>query len=460
MAGNISSLGIGSGVLTADVIDQLRAADESAIITPINNKIDLNQQKQDAYSLLTSLMTTFKSSASALSYDTIFDNKEVNISGDAEVTIDEGMSVESFSLETISLAKKDITKLGAIADRDTTTIASSSGVLTIGTEDESFEINYDATMTLQDLAQAITDAGGDTFSASILQTGEGAFNLVISSKETGEAQALTVTDTSGKLDAALFAAQDDVTNPYGYEKVQDGSDAVFKYNGIQASRPTNSFNDFLSGVNITLNKEGDFSNVNISLDKAPIVDEVQLLVDGYNELVSNLNDMTTSNQETGTEGVFNNDSFIKSIARDLSSMMTQFLRNDSLVNYGIALNEDGTMSFKSSVLESKIDNDADAVKKFFSGYSDEDGNFVSGIFNTIDESLNNYTAPGKLLTNYADALDTESKNFADSLASATASLDARYASMSSRFAAYDAMISRINAQFSSLQMMIDQAANG
>jgi flagellar hook-associated protein 2 len=457
MAGNISSLGIGSGVLTADVIDQLRAADESAIITPINNNIELNTQKQDAYSLLTSLMTTFKSSASALSYDTLFDNKEVNVSGDAEVTVDEGMNVESFSLETLTLAKKDITKLGAVADRDETLIAASSGVLTIANGDDSFEISYNATMTLEDLAQAITDAGGDTFSASILQTGEGAFNLVISSKETGAGQVLTVTDTSGNLDSALFTAQDDDTNPYGYEKVQDGTDASFKYNGILASRSTNSFSDFLSGVNITLNKEGDFSNVNISLDKTPIVDEVQLLVDSYNELVSNLSDMTLSDTETGKEGVFNNDSFIKSIARDLSAMMTQFKNGDSLVNYGIELNQNGIMSFKSSVLEAKIDADPTAVQKFFSGSTDEDGNFTPGIFNDIDEKLLGYTGANKLFASYATALDVESKNYAESLTSAKESLDARYSTMSSRFAAYDAMISRINAQFSSLQMIIDQA---
>jgi len=459
MAGNISSLGIGSGVLTADVLDQLRAADEATQIKPLNDKIELNQQKQDAYSLLTSLMTTFKSSASALSYDTIFDNKSVDVSGDAAVSIDAGMNVESFTLETIALAKKDVTKLGAMADRDTTSVASSSGVLTIANGSDSFEVAYDATMTLQDLAQAITDAGGDTFSASILQTGTDSFNLVVSSKETGADQALTISDTSGNLDAALFNAYDEDTNPYGYDKVQDGSDASFKYNGILATRSTNSFSDFVNGANITLKKEGDVSEVNISLDKAPIVDEVQLLVDGYNELVSNLNDMTDFNIETGAQGVFNNDSFIKSISRELSSMMTQLFNGDSLVNYGIELSQTGTMSFNSSTLEAKLDADPQAVEAFFTGSTDADGEFTPGIFTAINEKLDGYTGPNQLFSSFAESLDTESKNFAQSLERATASLDANYAAMAARFASYDSLISQINAQFSSIQMMIDQAAN-
>ncbi|MBN2816395.1 MAG: flagellar filament capping protein FliD [Campylobacterales bacterium] len=459
MAGNISSLGIGSGVLTADVLDQLRAADEATQIAPIAADIELNQQKQDAYSLLTSLMTSFKASASALSYDTIFDNKSVNVSGEATVSIDAGMDVDSFTLETINLAKKDVTKLGAMTDRDETLVASSSGILTIGSGEESFEVSYNSTMTLQDLAQAITDAGGDTFSASILQTGTDSFNLVVSSKQTGANQALTITDTSGNLDAALFNAYDEATNPYGYEKVQEATDATFKYNGILATRGTNSFNDFVNGVNITLNEEGDFSNVNISLDKTPIVDEMQLLVDSYNELVSNLNDMTDYKVETGVEGVFNNDSFIKSLSRELSSMMTQIFNGDSLINYGIELNETGTMSFSASTLEAKIDADPEAVQAFFTGSTDTNGEFSPGIFTNINEQLVGYTGPNQLFSSFAEALDTESKKFAESLENATASLDARYAAMAARFAAYDSLISQINAQFSSIQMMIDAESN-
>lgn len=461
MAGNISSLGIGSGVLTADVIDQLRAADESSLIKPITTNIDLTKQKQEAYSLLTSLMTTFKASASALSYDTIFEGKTVSLSGEgnSQVSIDDGYNVEPFTLETINLAKKDITKLGAVADRDTTKVASSSGTLTIGKGDQSFEVSYNATMTLQDLAQAITDAGGETFSASILRSGEDAFNLMITSKETGSENALTITDTSGNLSAALFSAKGDA-NPNGYEKVQTGSDAKFKYNGIEITRSSNTFSDLISGVNITLgDKLNEVTNVGISLDKTPIVDEMQLLVDSYNELISNLSDMTLSDTETGKEGVFTNDTFVKSLSRELSAMMTQFMNDDSLINYGIELSQDGRMSFKSSVLEAKIDADPDAVKRFFTGETDEDGNFTAGIFTQINESLDNYTGGRGLLSSYATALDTEAQKFADSLESATKTLDERYATMANRFAAYDAMIARINSQFSSIQMMIDQAAN-
>jgi flagellar hook-associated protein 2 len=450
----ISSLGVGSGVLTADVIDQLKAADEAAIVKPIDSKITLNTQKQEAYGLLSSLMTTFGASASALSDGVIFENKTVDISGEAEVTLDLGVNVDSFTLETISLATKDVTKFGSFSNKDATPVASGSGVLTINGK----EINYTSSMKLQDLAQAITDAGGDSFSASILQTGSAAFSLVVSSKETGADNALTIADTSGLLDSALLNPYDADTNPSGYEKVQTAADASFKYNGISMTRASNTISDLIIGLNMTLRKEGDISNVNIKLDKSAITDEMDNFVTAYNELVSNLNDMTTVNQEAGTQGVFNSDSFIKSISRELSKVVATFQDGNSLVNFGIDIDQNGVMSFNKATLESKLDADAEAVKLFFSGTYDDNGEPINGIFDTINEKVEGYTGYGNLFSNYEDGLKTEGTNLSKSKLSAEESLRIRYETMAARFAAYDSIINQINASFTSLQMTIDSAS--
>jgi len=101
MAGEISSLGIGSNVLTADVIDKLKANDVANTITPIDTKITLNKQKQEANTLLTSLMKTLKTNSANMADDLIFENKSVDISGTLGATITKGANVESFSLETM-----------------------------------------------------------------------------------------------------------------------------------------------------------------------------------------------------------------------------------------------------------------------------------------------------------------------------------------------------------------------
>ena len=461
MAGDISSLGIGSGVLTADVIDQLKSADEARIIDPIDKKIDLNKQKQDSYDLLDSLMTTFKSSTSALSYDTLFDNKTVDVNGDAKVTVDPGANVESFTLETDVLAKKDITKLGAVDSR-TSSIASGSGVLVLSIDGQDYNIDYDENTTLDSLAQSITDAAGTKIDASILETSEGKYSLVLSSQETGANQAITITDTddgtngTGSLDSALF----DDTVEDGYQKIQDGTDAVFKYNGITTTRSTNDISDLILGVDITLTKEGDFSTVTINQDTQKIVDEVQLFVDNYNTLMSNLNDMTAYDKDTGALGIFQGDSFVNGLKRDLTDAVTSRIGNGSLMDYGIEIDRYGVMSFDSSVLESKLETDSDSVKTFFTGGTDDNGNDVTGFFTSLDDKVKQYTGYNGLLTNFDTGLTKDATNLADSRARAQASIDSRYDIMTQQFIAYDAMISQLNASFSSLQMAIDAQANG
>lgn len=456
MAGSISSLGIGSGVLTSDVIDQLKEADKAKMVTPVEKKVTANQQKQDSFSLLTSLMTSFKASASALSYDTIFDNKNVSVTGDAQVSVEAGSNVSSFTLETVTLAKKDITQLGAVAS-SSSSVASADGTLTInGTA-----VSYTSGMTLDELAQAITDTVGSSVDASVLQTGTGQYSLVLTSASTGADQAITVTDTSGFLDAALFDPYDAATNPTGYQKIQTATDATFKYNGITATRSTNDISDLITGVSISLKTEGDISTVDISQDTSSVTDEMQNFVDAYNTLMTNLKDMTVYDAENGVKGVFSGDSFVKSLGREITNTITTVNGSgNSLLNYGIDIDRYGTMSFDSSVLDAALSSDSDAVKEFFTGGTDSNGDATTGVFENITDRINDYTSYGGLLSTYETSLKSEGTALSETLTRAQEMLDNRYAIMTKRFAAYDSMINKTNSMFSSLQMMIDAQANG
>jgi len=454
MAG-ISSLGIGSGVLTSDVIEKLKEADKTQLVKPIEDKISLNNQKQESFTLLSSLMNTLKGSASALSYDTIFDNKSVNISGSAEVDVSAGANVDSFTLETIALAKKDITKFTAISSKEAKvsdpSINGGAGTLSIG----SYNIEYDSTTTLSDLAQKITDESNGDIEASILQTGDGAYSLVVSSSQTGTDQALNISDSSGALSSVLM----DAGATDGYEKIQEASDAEFKYNGITTTRTTNKIDDLIIGVNISLKKEGDFSSVDIKQNTEPIVEEMELFVESYNALVQNLSDMTEYDEENATKGVFNDESFIKNIRRELSGIITGVSNNQSLMRYGLDLDRNGQMSLDTSTLKEKLASDPDGVKLFFTGGTNESGVETTGIFEQIDEKIKSYTGYGKLLSNFESGLKTDASSLSESYERAMLSLTSRYEIMEKRFSAYDSMISQINAQFSSLQMMINAEAN-
>lgn len=199
MAGTINSLGIGSGVLTADVIDKLKANDEANILTPVTNKITLNQQKGQALDLLSSLLNSFKSSASALDDDTLYQKRTVSGGNDyVSVSAAAGTEIKDFSLAVGNIAKKTVLQSSSYT-ATTSLIANGTGTLNLAIGGTNFSIDYASTTTLDGLKQAINDIAGTKATASILQTGTSAFSLIITSKATGQAQSISLSDITGQL---------------------------------------------------------------------------------------------------------------------------------------------------------------------------------------------------------------------------------------------------------------------
>ncbi len=570
----VSSLGIGSGVLTADIIDKLKENEKSATVTPIETKITAAQQKEDAMSLLESLVTTFKSNASALSQDTLYQKRTVSSgTDDVTVTAKDGTSIQNLSITDIALAKTSVQQSGSFADT-TSTIASGVGSMNINIDGKDIAIEYNAGSTLEDLKKSITDSDANNYlTASILQVGEEEYTLVLTSKDTGLDQNITITDDTGNLDTSLlstthksgtFAAADDfiansgstgtyditvgteapislayddtttltqlmesinsdaslqdvvhanivqegefdfklVLTPIGTQKdatitiadtvttgsgmlvgitdgamavgnlneVQAATDASFKYNGITITRDTNSFDDVLSGVSITLNTDGGSSDISITQDRQPIIDELNTFVASYNTLINELGDMTGADLDNGKVGVFNGDNTVRSIGRDITRLITSVNADgQSLAQYGIELNENGEMSFTPGGVDSEVDDgfdylmdqDSAAVATFFSGLTtvDDLGNSSRqvGIFEQLNIDLLKVTKNNGTLDLYTTGIKTEVTSLSEQHEKTLALLEARYETMTKRFIAYDGVINSLNAQSASLTQQIDMA---
>lgn len=463
MAGTINSLGIGSGVLTSDVIEQLRAADEARIVTPLENKVALQTQKEEAFTLIDSLLTTFKTSVAQLGNDTLYQKRTTDVlNGNLEVVAETGADVESFSLETVALAKPNIQQSGSFISR-TEPVATGSGTLSLDIGTSSFNISYTSATTLEELTQSINDETSGDITATIMRTGESSFSLILTSDKTGLDQNISILDTPDALGNGLVdALYDDVTPANGFTSIQDAQDSEFKYNGITITRSENNVSDLINGVTLTLKTEGETANVDIKQDSAAVATEMQLLVDSYNALQANIRDSTTSDTEAGTMGVFNGNAFINGISRDINSILVSTdTNNNSFVNYGIDLNRDGVMSFDQSTFDDKFSEDPTGIEQFFAGGIDTDtGNNITGLFETLNDKLNEYTKFGGLFDNFEVGLKKSTESVTQERTDAVARLDSRYQILTQQFIAYDSMISRLNSQFSSLQLQIQAQANG
>ncbi len=201
---SISSLGAGSGVLTSTVIDQLKAGDTAAIITPIDNKITLQKQKTSALSLLDSLLSTFKSSASAIGESGLYQKRSVTgNTASVNVTADAGVNVQSFSISDTQMALKNVIESGSFTTA-TNSIATGSGTMTLKVGGLSYDVSYTSAMTLDSLKDSINSAAGSSIKASTLQVGTNDYRLILTSIGTGVDQNITLLDsTDGSLNNTL-----------------------------------------------------------------------------------------------------------------------------------------------------------------------------------------------------------------------------------------------------------------
>ncbi|MDD2789795.1 MAG: flagellar filament capping protein FliD [Sulfurimonas sp.] len=454
MAGTINSLGIGSGILTADLIDKLRTADTDTIIKPLENKITLANQKEDAFNLLSSLMTTFKASAAALDSENLYLGRSVSGSTDAvSITTEGGSDLGSFNITDVSKAEKDVWNSNNIGVKSEAVPNLGAGTFSITIGEETFDIDYTASSTLNSIRDSINEKAGEKMTASVLQVGPDNYQLVITADNVN--QAITFSDSNTAADPLATSLE----TALGLNNIQPAKAATFKYNGIEITRSSNEISDLINGVKITLNKNqtvDESASISITQNTTAINSEMSIFVQNYNNLISNLQDMTNSDRESGAVGIFNGDSFVKSIQRELTTMMTQMNNKTgaSLIDYGIDIDSSGVMTLDTSILNTKLQADPKALELFFRGDSTNDG-----FFTKLNATMTDYTGYNKLLSNFSNQLSSAKDLLTTQYDKQTASLDSRYEILSKKFQAYDAIISRINSQFSSLQMMIDAEAN-
>lgn len=450
MAG--SSLGIGSGVLTADVLDQLRTADDTVILKPIEGKLAIAKQKEEAATLLSSFMTTFKTSTSSLGNENLYLGREVSGSDDfVSVTAQAGSDMQSFNITDVSKAEKNV--LSSVSSFSSTTdpiYFLGSGTLTVKIGTKELAIDYTPTTSLDSIKNSINDALGADITAKNLKIGDSTYSFSLSANNLNEA--ISFSDSN--------EGDDGLATILNLKSIQDAKPATFKFNGIEITRSTNDISDLVNGVTITLNKNqvagtdlvaGDSSSIKVGQSETAIKTDMELFVTNYNLLASNLKDMTLYDAENKVAGIFNSESFIKSITRELSNIISRTNTDGkSLTDYGIEISRDGVMSLDSSKFAEKLSSDPTALELFFRGDSETDG-----IFKTLDDKMQSYTGSSQLLSGFTTQLGTETANLISEYDKQKASLDARYETMTKRFTAYDAMISKLNNQFASLQMIID-----
>lgn len=445
MAGSLSSLGLGSqGVLSFDIIEKLRAVDDRARVAPIDRSLESVGTKLNDLSILTTMTASLKSATSVLSDEMSWLKRSSSVSGDsASIDVKAGAAVQNFSIEVNALARRDIIESKRFLSQEAT-FTTADDTININIDGSDYAMGVSANTTITQLKDEIFDKTNGKVIASILNVG-GAdpYKLILKSTDTGSTQDITV--------SSLGSAFVDL----GLNDLNKAQNASFTYNNITISRASNSFEDLIVGVSITLNEIG-LSSVAIKQNTTDILENLEAFVSRYNELMSNLNEATRFDRDLNASGTFQGVSEIVSMR---SMINRQLLSVDdegrSLANYGVALNSAGMLELDKSIIEEKLQSNPKDVESFFRGVSTADTVSV-GVFSKFNDRLGSLISGDRsTLALFEMSLENQKNSFQAERESTIKRLDAKYETMAARFMAYDRIINKLNAQFQSLSMMIE-----
>lgn len=360
---SISSLGIGSGVLTSDLVEQLVAAEREPKERRLNIKTEQAEAKLSAYGKLRSAVTELRLPMRQLgSADAMRAFSATSSGSNVSASVDSGVASRgTYNVDVLQMAQANAQAFQSVADRDSTSVG--AGTLTLAVGDKTTDITIDdSNDTLQGLANSINDADAGV-SASIINTGDG-YRLVLASDETGTANAINMsTDAAAGSDLANFVDGAEITTA--------AQDAELTINGIAVTKSSNTIDDVVDGVTFDITGTGS-SSVKVEQDTAAVAERVQAFVDKFNALQNTMNELTSFDPEKGEGSILTGDSTVRNIQNQLKRVLSDIVPGledanvRSLADVGISTNfETGELQFDSQRFQQQLTENPDDVTALF-----------------------------------------------------------------------------------------------
>ena len=408
MAG-ISSLGIGSGVLTSDLVDQLVQAEKAPAESRLTRDTERTQALISAYGKLRSAVTELRLPMRQLSNADSMRAFSATSSNEAiGVTVDSKKAGRgSYSIEVTSLAASQaLASRDVFSDRDATSVGQGTLSLTVAGKTPSVVIDS-TNDPLQGLANAINEAEAGV-SAGVVDTGSG-FQLVLSADESGTANAVSISvtgDNSGtdtdNLGLSRFAFNDSMDAEAGFMETIAAKDAVMKVNGIEVTRSTNSFENVIDGLSFDVSEVGS-ATVRVAQDFGSVADRVGGFVEKFNALQGTIQSLSGFSPEAGGS-ILTGDSAIRGLQNQLRQMLTSVVPGlekasvRTLADVGITTDfETGNLQFDREVFEEKLKAYPNDVTALFA----EEGRTTDNQVEFVTSSAN--TDPGTYAINVTQA---------------------------------------------------------
>jgi len=465
----ISTLGVGSGIDTAALIDQLLTAEfdakqktNSRQTAEVNSQISSIGQIKSQLSSFAGALATLTKGGTLSTQPTSSDTSVLNVSALPGAKL-AGLNA---SVEVRQLATTQSVSTNPFADRSTAigggtltiqlgTATVAGGAITDFTAGSSAAINVTIDpnqSSLDDIAAAINAANAGVTATVLTDTAGARLSIKGAS---GAANAFTITATEDP-DAPGLAALAVGVGATGTTVGSAAQDAIVAVDGVALRRPSNSISDLLPGVKFDLVSAKPGTTVTIGT-KAPtdaITQAISNFVDSYNNLLNLFNTATNAK-----DGVLYRDQPTRTAQRALAQLTATTLAPASskggprtLAEIGVATARDGTLSVDSAALAKALNSYPDSVEALFApGKGASDGGLAAAFQAIVDRATDATYGLGASEATYNKKLTA----LADASSKIDSDKDIEKTRLTSQFASAESRIAAYKSTQSFLQQQID-----
>ncbi|MCQ2032037.1 flagellar filament capping protein FliD [Stutzerimonas zhaodongensis] len=364
---------------------QLATYEVQSSLDRLNRNESRYKAQRDALNSLRTSMTTFKSAVTKLNSKTtsmLTNSATFSQEGYATATVGTTAKAGTYDFFVERLASKQQVAVQGLVD------GSLSGTLTLNTQ--AFDLSSYA--TLDEAATAINGAGLGV--QATLVRSNGAVSLVVTSGETGAANAFstTMTGNPAATTTTLSTAQDALMRLGGSHGA----------GGIELTSASNTFDNVIDGVSMTVSKThaaGDTPlTVTVGQDKAGTKAKAQSFIDAFNALMTSFDSLTASGGDSAKRGALAGDSGVRSIESRLNGLLRTDFGGKSLIEFGISADRNGKLTIDAKRFDAAVANDPAGFEELFTG--------KDKLLESIDKTVTSYTSTTNgLLKNRMDTLD-------------------------------------------------------
>lgn len=448
-----SALGAGSGIDIPKLVNDLASASRAPKVARITALSQQNQARVSAVAQARADLEGFADSLEQMIADgSLRSTPTVSDDSVLSATARAGLSADSFSATIVvnSLARAQTAYSAVVADK---TAAIGMGTMTLSVGGTSKTITIGATNnSLEGLATAINASGAGVTASIVADTGG---SRIVLKGATGETNAFTLTADAG-ADPALAAFA--YGSGGGMTLGQSATNASFTIDGVAYSRPTNSVDDVIPGMALTLKKAAPGQPVDIGASRPldMIRQTVGDFVSVYNQLKKSLSSAANLSGTTGS---------LRTLERELSDMVNKVLTSGSgiskLSDIGISSTKEGTLAVDSAKLEKALASDAGAVEALFSPRRDatHDATSDPGIAGILDAIRDKAVANDGVIGRVSKSLSDKSKSLADQLEKVEQRETAYRARLEKQYSALDVKLNAFKATQAYLEQQIKMWTN-